>query len=270
LQGQVWNHDSRAVVPIAVPDPPGWTEYINCELVSNDVDVYLGYPIALEGVHHEPPGAFGFGPDSLSAVFQPAWQPSGFSQQSPDVNVPANFDIDAELEALLAFPGGANCMVFPDRTFQSDWDSTPISSLTPRSDCDFSSPTSTVSSSPEDESLLHESHPNGKCQISVLPSFECPHCSTLFTSEQRVGSHIQTSHRHASKCNSCSKHFTIPKDLRRHLQTTASCRAGSARPFACKCRETFVRKDHLLRHIRRKTERRNDGKHSAVHVGPSN
>jgi hypothetical protein len=36
-------------------------------------------------------------------------------------------------------------------------------------------------------------------------------------------SHIDTSHRHASKCDGCGQSFTIPKDLRRHLQTASSC-----------------------------------------------
>lgn len=268
MQGQVRNHDSLAVVPIAVSDPPWWTENINCELVCNDIEVYQEYHIALASVRHEPLGAFEVGIDSLSAVFQPASQPSGCSQQFPDVNVPANFDIGVELEALLAFPDASNCMVFQDPTFPLEWEPSPSSSLTPRSDCDFSSSTSTVSISHEDDILRHESHQNRKSQISVLPSFKCPHCSALFTSEQRVGSHIQKCHRHASKCNVCEKHFTIPKDLRRHLQTSASCRKGSARPFACKCGKTFVRKDHLLRHIRRKTEKRKDGNHRAVEVGP--
>lgn len=288
LQGQVWNHDFRAVVPIADLDPPWWNENINSELFSNDIELCQESPIALEIVHHEPPGEFGVGPDSLSAVFQPASYPSGFSQQSPDVNVPANSDIDLELEALLAFPDGSNYTVFQDPTFphHSDWDSVPLSSFTPQSDCDLFSPISTVSTSAEDENRFHESHQNCKSQISALPSFRCPRCSALFSSEQRVGyvaaqlyawmfidndrSHIQTSHRHASKCNGCGKRFTIPKDLRRHLQTSASCRKGSAPLFACKCGATFVRKDHLLRHIRRKTEERKDVNHLPVEIGLSN
>jgi uncharacterized C2H2 Zn-finger protein len=226
--------------------------------------------MALDSVHHEPPSTFAVGPDSLSAVFQPASQPSGFSQRSSDVNVPVNFDLDVELEALLAFPD-ANCLMSQDPTsqFPSDWDSTP-SSLQPRSDCDSSSPPNTFSSSPQDGVVGHESHQNRKSQISVLPFFKCSHCSTPFPSKQRVRSHIQNSHRHASKCTDCGTCFTITKSLRRHLQTSASCRKGSARPFACKCGETFVRKDHFLRHVKRKTEKSKDGNHLAVEVVPSN
>jgi len=122
LQGQVWNYHSRAAVPIAVSDPIWWNENIKFGPVSNDIEVCQKYPFALENVHHETQGAFEVGPDSLSAVFQTASQPSGFSQQFQDVNFPANFGIDVELEALLAFPDGSNCMVSQDPTFlfQSD------------------------------------------------------------------------------------------------------------------------------------------------------
>jgi hypothetical protein len=188
LQSQVWNDEFRAAATIAAPHPPWWTDNINPEFVSGDVEIYQGCLIALESVYYEPPSAIVAGTGSLSAAFQPASEPSAFSQQSLDLNVPANFDIDVELEALLAFPDGSNCMVFQDSTslLQSDWNSTSLSS-TPRSDCDFSSPTSTVSTILGNETFCHKSHQNRKSQISVLPSFKCPHCSAFFTSEQRVG-----------------------------------------------------------------------------------
>jgi hypothetical protein len=188
LPGQVWNDEFRAAVTIAAPQPPWWIDNINPEFVSGDVEIHQGCPIALESVSYEPPGAIVAGTDSLSAVFQPASEPSGFSQQSLDLNVPANFDIDVELEALLAFPDGSNCMVFQDSTslLQSNWNSIPLLS-TPRSDCDISSPISTVSTPLGNGTLCHKSHQNRKSQISVLPSFKCPHCSAFFTSEQRVG-----------------------------------------------------------------------------------
>jgi thiosulfate reductase cytochrome b subunit len=62
----------------------------------------------------------------------------------------------------------------------------PLSSI-PRSDYDFSGLSSTVSTPLGNETLCHKSHQNRKSQISVLPSFKCPHCSAFFTSEQRVG-----------------------------------------------------------------------------------
>lgn len=195
LHGQVWNDDFPAVFPIAGPDPDWWTLNINSESVSSDIEVHQECLIALASVSLEPPRANGVGMDSLSAVFQPASQPSGLSQQSLDFNVPAIFDIDFGQEALLAFPDSASCMVVRNSIspLQSDWNSM-ASTSTPRSEYDFSGTTSRVSTPLRNETLYQESQSYRKSQISVLRSFKCPHCSKPFTSEHRLGYVLQLSY----------------------------------------------------------------------------
>jgi len=164
------------VFSIAAPDPDWWTDNINSELVSSEV--HQECRIALASVSLETPRANEVGTDSISAAFQPASQLFGLSQQSLDFNVPANFDIDFEQEASQAYPDSASCMVVQNSM---------KSSSTPRSDCDFYGTTSRVSTPLGNETLCQESQENRKSQIPVLRSFKCPHCSELFSSEQRLG-----------------------------------------------------------------------------------
>jgi len=249
LHSQVWNDDSRAVSSIAAPDPPWWIDFVNTELFPSEVHQRRQIVSASVSKTSHANEA----PSSISAVFQPAFQPSGFSQKPVDFNVPANFAIDFDPQAFQAYLDSANCITFQNSIplVQPDWNSTESYS-TPEFDCDTYSMTTKVFTLPEDETVSQESQENPKSQISVLRAFKCPHCSELFYSKD-LGYHIQQSHKHLQHpniCGGCGKRFGLPKDLRRHLKTSTSCRKGSARPFACKCGSTFTRKDHLLRHIR--------------------
>jgi len=269
------------VFSIADPDPDWWTVNINSESVSSGV--HQECRIALASVSFEPPSAIGT--DGRSVVFESTFQPPGFSQQSFDFKVSANFDLDFEQGVSQAYPDFASCMVAQNSTspVQSDWSSMPSSS-TPPFDCDFYSTISSLSTPPGNETLCQGSQANGKSRISVFHPFNCPHCSNPFSSEQRLRyvallscpllfsynyrHHIQNSHkrlRHPNICDDCGRSFTLPKDLRRHLQTL-SCRKGSAptRLFACQCGKTYSRKDHLLRHINVKIRRPEDDIHLAV------
>jgi len=264
LHSQVWNNVFPAVFPIPAPDPDWWTLNINSQFVSSDIEVHQECLIALASVSLKPPRANEVGMDSLSAVFQPASQPSGLSQQSFYFNEPANFDIDCEQEALLAFPDSASYMEVRNSIspLQLDWNSM-ASTSTPRSNCDFSSMTSRVSTPLGNETLCQESQQHRKNQISVFRSFKCPHCPKQFASKYRLESHIQNSHRHPSICSDCGKSFTLSKDLNRHRQLL-SCQEGLSptRLFACKCGKTYPRKDRLLRHLR--TRKSEGDKHHAV------
>jgi hypothetical protein len=253
------------VFSIADPDPDWWTVNINSEFVSSGV--HQECRIALASVSLEPPSAIGT--DSRSAVFESTFQPSGFSQQSFDFNVSANFDLDFEQGASQAYPDFASCMVAQNSTspVQSDWNSMPSSS-TQHLDCDFYSTISSLSAPPGNETLCQGSQANGKSRISVFHPFNCPHCSNPFSSERGLRHHIQNSHkrfRHPNICDDCGRSFTLPKDLKRHLKIL-SCRKGSAptRLFACQCGKTYSRKDHLLRHINAKIRRPEDDIHLAV------
>jgi hypothetical protein len=183
LQGLVWNDDSHAVSPIAAPDPEWWTENINCV----DTEVHQECPITLASVF-EPPLAIEVGMDSLSAVFQPAFPQSGFSQELFDFNGSPPHDIDVEQEALEAFPDSANRMTVQNSmsSTQIDWNST-TSSSTLRSDCDSSRTTSRVSTPLGNETFGQESQQERKSRISALRSFPCPHCTRVFKSEERLG-----------------------------------------------------------------------------------
>lgn len=202
--------------------------------------------------------------DSLSAVFQPAFSQSGFSQQLFDFNAPPPHDIDVGQEALEAFPDSANRMTVQNSMSSThiDWNST-TSFSTSRSDCDSSRTTSEVSKPLGNETFGQESQQEHKSLISALRSFPCPHCLRFFKSEELLGSHEQISHRH--QCNDCGQRFTLFKDLKRHQQTL-SCQEGLAarRSFACKCGKTYVRNDHLLRHISKATRGKGDDKRHAV------
>jgi len=276
LYGQVWNDDFLAESPIAAPDPEWWTDNINSELVSSDVQVYQECQVAPASVSLETPCVNEVGTDSLSAEFQPANLPFGDSQQLFDFNFDIDFDIDFEQNAFQAHPNGENCIVAQNSSSPSQSDRNSFdSSSTPPSVCDFSGSDSRVSTPPRNETLSQESQQNGKRQISVLHSFKCPHCPEIFSSEQRIGFHIQNSYKHLRQpniCAGCGHRFTLSKDLKRHLQSV-SCRKGTApkRPFACKCGKDYSRKDHLLRHINKSTRRPEDEKkHYAVPVRPNN
>jgi hypothetical protein len=263
LHSQVWNDDSHAVSSIATRDEPWWTDFVNTELFPSEVHQSRQIVSASVSETSQPIEA----PSSGSAVFQTAFQPSGFNQQPFDLNVPANFAIDFDSQAFQAYPDSANCITSQNfiPLVQPDWNSGESSS-TPEFDCDAYSANSGFSTPLGNETVRQESHVNPKSQISVLHASRCQHCSKLFSSE-RLGYHIQKYHkhlRHPNKCSSCERHFSLSKDLERHLETSTSCRKGSARPFACKCGSTFTRKDHILRHFRTMAGRSEDDKHLAV------
>jgi hypothetical protein len=184
LFDQVWNNDFLAESPIAAPDPEWWTDNINCDLVSGDVQVYQKCQVAPASVSLETPCVNEVGTDSLSAEFQPANLLFGDSQQLLDFN----FDIDFEQEAFQAHPNSENCIVAQNSNSpsQSDWNSFDSSS-TPPSVCDLSGSDSRVSTPPGNETLSQESPQNGKRLISVLHSFKRPHYSEICSSEQRIG-----------------------------------------------------------------------------------
>jgi hypothetical protein len=194
----------------------------------------------------------------ISAAFQTAFQPYGFSQQSVEFSTPANFATDFGPQVFQAYPEIAKSTTSQNSMplVQPDWKSGE-SSLTSEFDCEISSMTSRVLTPLENETTSHESQENTKSQISVLHASRCQHCSQIFSIE-RLGNHIRKSHKHLQHpniCGGCKRRFSLPKDLERHLETSTSCGKGSARPFACKCGSTFTRKDHLLRHIRTMAKR---------------
>jgi hypothetical protein len=203
----------------------------------------------------------------ISAAFQTAFQPYGFSQQSVGFSVPANFATDFDPQAFQASPESAKSITSQNfmPLVQPDWNSGESSS-TSEFDCETYSVTSSVLTPLENETTRHESQENPKSQISVLHASRCQHCSQIFSIE-RLGHHIQKSHKHLQHpniCGGCKRRFSLPKDLERHLETSISCGKRLARPFACKCGSTFTRKDHLLRHIRNMARRLEDDKHLIV------
>jgi hypothetical protein len=171
LPGYAWNNGSFAVPSITGPDPEWWTDNIITE--SFHSEVYQDHRSALVSVSHETPWAFGT--ESISAVFEPAFQPSGFCQPTFDFDDPDFWAIDFEQEALQADPGTENCIVFdnPTSPIHMDWDS-PTSSSTLRSDCDSSSPNSVALTPPKNEAFCPGSHLHRKYQISVLRPHKCP------------------------------------------------------------------------------------------------
>jgi hypothetical protein len=216
---------------------------------------------------------------SISAVFQPAFQPSGSSQESVDFYVPANFAIDFDFQASQACPDSADCITLQNSIplVQSEENSTESSS-TPGFVCDTYSTASGAFTHPENQAVRNESQEKPKSQLPTLPASKCPYCPKIFSNE-RLGYvlclprsflltdnsryHIKRSHKyleHPNICGGCNHSFSLPKDLKRH-QTTTSCLKGSARPFACKCGLTFTRKDHCSRHTQRKL---GDDKHLVI------
>ena len=171
--------------PIAAPDPDWWTLNINSQFVSSDIEVHQECLIALASVSLKPPRANEVGMDSLSAVFQPAFSQSGFSQQLFDFNAPPPHDIDVGQEALEAFPDSANRMTVQNSMSSThiDWNST-TSFSTSRSDCDSSRTTSKVSKPLGNETFGQEPQQEHKSLISALRSFPCPHCLRFFKSEE--------------------------------------------------------------------------------------
>jgi hypothetical protein len=171
------------LLSIAAPDQDWWTDNINSEFISSEV--HQECRISLASVSLEPPSAIES--DSTSEGFQAASQPSGFSQQSFDFNMPADFDIDFEQKASQAYSDSASCMVAQNSVspIQSDWNSTQSSSTLPF-DCDFYGNISSVSTPPGDETLSQESQERRQSQISVFDPFNYPHCFKPFPSEQRL------------------------------------------------------------------------------------
>jgi hypothetical protein len=181
LHSEVWNDDSRAVSSITALDEPWWTDFINPELFPSEVHHRRQVVPASVYTTSQADEA----PSRISAVFQTAFQPSGFNQQSVDFNVPANFAIDFDPQASQAYPGSANFITFQNSIpfVQLDWNSGESSS-TPEFNCDTNNPTSSVLTPLENEPIGQVSQVNPKSQISVLHASRCQHCSKLFSSER--------------------------------------------------------------------------------------
>ncbi|KAN0116814.1 hypothetical protein V8E51_002791 [Hyaloscypha variabilis] len=263
LNSHVWNDDSRVVSSITARDEPWWTDFVNTDLFPSEVHQSRQIVAASVCETSQPNEA----PSRGSAVFQTSFQPSGFSQEFVDFNVPATFAVDFDHQAFQADPDSANCITSQSSIpfVQTDGNSGESSS-TPELDCDAYSANSEFPTPPGNETVRQESQVNPKSQISVLHASRCQHCCKIFSSE-RLGYHIQKYHKHLRQpniCSGCERHFSLPKDLERHVATSTSCRKGSARPFACKCGSTFTRKDHFSRHIRTMAGRSEDDKHLAV------
>jgi len=218
---------------------------------------------------------------SIEAAFQTTSQPSGFYQQSFELNIPASYDIDFEQEALSAFPDATYSKVVQDSTPppQSGWNLT-SSSSTLRFDGDSHDNIGRGFRSLPNETLHQESPENRKIPISQALLSTCPCCSKTFSS-MRISTHIQMcseKSKHPFRCEPCGEVLTSRKDLSRHQESkrhhekSTTHRNGSipAQEHACTCGKKYQRKDGLLRHIRGMTERPDDDTHLAVQVGPSN
>jgi hypothetical protein len=257
LHSQDWNNDHLAVSSIPAPEH-WWTEFVNTDNVEDEV--YQNRQIVPESVSQT---SHVLEAPSISAVFQPAFQPSGSSQETVDFYMPANFAIDFDFQASQACPDSADCITLQNSIplVQSEENSTESSS-TPGFDCDTYSTASGAFTHPENQAVRNESQEKPKSQLLTLPASKCPHCPEIFSNE-RLGYHIKRSHKyleHPNICGGCNHSFSLPKDLKRH-QTTTSCLIGSARPFACICGLTFTRKDHCSRHTQRKL---GDDRHLAI------
>jgi hypothetical protein len=181
LYDQVWNDDFLAVSSNAAPDEDWWTQNIISEHCSSEV--YQENHIAFGSVLEISNANEAMG--STSTAFQPASQSSGYIQQLPEFNAPANFVIEFEQTTPQAYPDSADCMVDQNSTSpaQLDWNSLDSSSIL-GFDCDIDSTNSGVSTPPYNETLYQKSQENPKCQISVLHPFKCPYCPQLFLRER--------------------------------------------------------------------------------------
>jgi len=211
---------------------------------------------------------------------------SAESQPANNLSFGEFFDLnvhsDAEMNelALQAFPDDTYCMIESNPISPIPWDSTSFdSSSTPISDFDVSS-NSGISTPPGSEISSQVSSHIGKNQISVLQPAKCTHCSERFSSEQRLGKHIQKYHKHLESpiiCSDCGSSYTSVKDLKRH-QRSVQCRTDVGLPpprrlYVCKCGSDYTRNDHLLRHINLRIKRGGENerrRHHAVPVGQSN
>jgi len=279
LPGSIWNGESHAVLSNAVQEPRWWTEFVNTQFVENQVvanQVHQVSRITSAGVSVEIPRANEAGTSNIETAFQTTChQTFGSCQQSFEFNVPANFDIDFELEALSAGPDGSNSKVIQTSTspVQSDWNPTTSSSAL-SFDCDPRNKTDRSFTPWSNETFYEESQKKLKCPISRPNPSTCPHCRKIISSKQ-FRSHVRKCQwhiQHPNQCDACGKVFSILKDVTRH-QKYGSCPKRSSAPkrtFVCACGKDYPRKDHLLRHIQTQTSTSEDDKHLAIQVGRSN
>ncbi len=181
LHSHVWNDASRAVSQIAALDPTWWTDFVNTELFLSEV--HQGRQIVPASVYKTSHAIEA--QSKISAAFQTAFQPYGFSQQSVEFSTPANFATDFGPQVFQAYPEIAKSTTSQNSMplVQPDWKSSE-SSLTSEFDYEISSMTSRVLTPLENETTSHESQENTKSQISVLHASRCQHCSQIFSIER--------------------------------------------------------------------------------------
>lgn len=92
-------------------------------------------------------------------------------------------------------------------------------------------------------------------EVAHSSSHTCTLCGIEFKTQGQLNSHHNRKHNQRFKCDECDKAFSLRADLRRHEATVH--KAGSTGNFssypcpATGCVQTFLRRDNLLRHMRK-------------------
>lgn len=137
-------------------------------------------------------------------------------------------------------------------SFPSPIVSSSLSPLSPLSSDQRSVQCASSASPGTSHSTVEDNKPVGKLELSTIRSnLVCSNCNKNFTSELRYRKHL---HRCNTKhvCDACGKSFTLHKDLLRHKRQRQQT-------FACACKQSYARKDSLLRHINQEIARRHHG-----------
>ncbi|KAH7064297.1 hypothetical protein BKA63DRAFT_427732 [Paraphoma chrysanthemicola] len=84
------------------------------------------------------------------------------------------------------------------------------------------------------------------------PSWQCSVCGLIFKRESQLDQHNARKHERRHKCNDCNSAFNLKADLDRHKRTVHKATDESVLRCPVEgCAVEFVRKDNLVRHLRR-------------------